>query len=545
MIVRELIALFGFKVDKKTEQGVSSTFSKLSKAAGVLAAVFVTGRIAKGINDVVVGTAALGDSVDKVSRKLGVNSDALQELRFAAEQTGVATQQFDVGLQRFIRRSAEAANGTGEAKDALKELGVQLRDSEGNLRAPEELLGDVAEGLKNTGNQSDRVRLAFKLFDTEGVNLVNTLSSGRDALESMRVRARELGGVLDKDLIRLSAEFTDQQNEMSKSLQGLRNIIAKVLLPVWIGFVDATRDMAKTLREPLARGLKVVREIFRGLGNILRTIAIGWKSVADLVAFAADEFLGVNQRITQVIIGLTLLVAILGLPIVLLGLIGAAIFLVIDDLIAMGEGGESVIGGLISEFQRFVDELGSVGAAIREILTTAIVFWFDVSKEQVDAFVDNVMATLGGIWDDIVTLWNADLDEFFQFMFRRFKVIGDFIAGIFGDEENVARIEAVTKAATPGAAAGPAAIGAAAGPAAVGAAIGAGAGVGPLVEPQFPIPGGSSVVLTQEGSNIELNISGAGSPEQVGNVAAVKVDEVLERRQRQAMQQLTTAGSTS
>jgi hypothetical protein len=45
--------------------------------------------------------------------------DALQELRFAAKASGIEHQTLDMALQRFTRRAAEAAQGTGEAKDAL------------------------------------------------------------------------------------------------------------------------------------------------------------------------------------------------------------------------------------------------------------------------------------------------------------------------------------------------------------------------------------------------------------------------------------------
>ena len=52
---------------------------------------------------------------------------ALQELRFAAKASGIEQQTLDMALQRFTRRAAEAAQGTGEAKDALAQMGMRLR----------------------------------------------------------------------------------------------------------------------------------------------------------------------------------------------------------------------------------------------------------------------------------------------------------------------------------------------------------------------------------------------------------------------------------
>ena len=69
-----------------------------------------------------------------------------------------------MALQRFTRRAAEAAQGTGEAKDALAQMGIALRDQSGNLRRSEDLLGDVADAFARIEDPAERVRLAFKAW---------------------------------------------------------------------------------------------------------------------------------------------------------------------------------------------------------------------------------------------------------------------------------------------------------------------------------------------------------------------------------------------
>jgi hypothetical protein len=46
----------------------------------------------------------------------------------------VEQQTLDTALQGFTRCVAEAAQGTGEAKDTLAQLGITLRDQDGHLR---------------------------------------------------------------------------------------------------------------------------------------------------------------------------------------------------------------------------------------------------------------------------------------------------------------------------------------------------------------------------------------------------------------------------
>jgi hypothetical protein len=57
------------------------------------------------------------------SRTRSVGVEGLQELRFAAKASGLEQQTLDMALRRFTRRAAEAAPGTGEAKDALAQMG--------------------------------------------------------------------------------------------------------------------------------------------------------------------------------------------------------------------------------------------------------------------------------------------------------------------------------------------------------------------------------------------------------------------------------------
>src|SRR5919106_1313542 len=100
-----------------------------------------------GLGALIDRSISAADAIGKTADKIGVGVEALQELRFAAKASGVEQHTLDMALQRFTRRAAEAAQGTGEAKDALAQMGIALRDQSGNLRRSEDLLGDVADAF--------------------------------------------------------------------------------------------------------------------------------------------------------------------------------------------------------------------------------------------------------------------------------------------------------------------------------------------------------------------------------------------------------------
>jgi len=208
----------------KSADRMRGNTGKLQRKLGAL------GRDAKqaGLAILAAGTAFavaakkaidFADNIGKTADKLGIGVEALQEFRFAAEQAGVATNVTDLALQRFIRRAAEAAQGTGAAKDALKELGVTLLDDAGNLRNTDDLLGQVADGLRDTKTDADRLRLAMRLFDSEGVAFINLLRDGSEALNRQRQAARDLGVVLGEDLVRQAEKAQDRINILTTVLK--------------------------------------------------------------------------------------------------------------------------------------------------------------------------------------------------------------------------------------------------------------------------------------------------------------------------------------
>ena len=185
------------------------------KLGGVLLGLATVGGFAAFTKSAIDASSTLVDTADK----LGINTQALQELRFAASLASVDQEKFDKGLQVFVRRLGDAKAGTGEAKDELNRLGISLRDTTGNVRATESILNDVADALQNIHDPADKVRVAFNLFGKEGVGFINVLAGGSAELEKTKQRARELGIVLEDDLLRDAEAAGDQLDTLSQVIK--------------------------------------------------------------------------------------------------------------------------------------------------------------------------------------------------------------------------------------------------------------------------------------------------------------------------------------
>lgn len=204
----------------------SKAYGMLRKAAGAAAVYFS----ARGAANIIGGEMERVDEIAKASRKLGMLTDDLVGIRLAGEQmAGMMDSTVDMALQRMTRRVAEAAAGTGEAKDAIAELGLDAKSL--NDADPGTAFMAIAEAMKGVESESDRLRLAFKLFDSEGASLVNVLANGADGIEEMTEKARELGLTFSDETAAQIEEANDALSDMKAQFTGVVNEITVALIP--------------------------------------------------------------------------------------------------------------------------------------------------------------------------------------------------------------------------------------------------------------------------------------------------------------------------
>lgn len=244
------------------------------------------------------------DALAKFSDRVGIATESLASLRLAGELTGVANNQLDLGLQRMTRRVAEAAQGMGEAQGALRELGLDAKQV-ASLPVDEQFKV-IAEQMANVETQSDRVRLAFKLFDSEGVALVNTLRLGAEGLDAIEQEAIAMGVAVN----RVDAAKIEQANDAvlraKSAIEGLANTFAIALAPAVTALSDAFSDAATGSDDLHDQVRDAVEFMVKGVGIVADGVH-GWKlvfkgvetSVLDFASFFAGTIASLLEIIDK------------------------------------------------------------------------------------------------------------------------------------------------------------------------------------------------------------------------------------------------------
>ncbi|WP_432473339.1 hypothetical protein [Amphritea sp. HPY] len=293
--------------------------ARQAKAAG--RAVAGLAKIGAGIGLAGIGLASsyanAGDNIAKTSQRLGFGVEALQEYRFAADRSGIAAETFDMAVQRFGRRAGEAANGMGEARTALKALGVELKDSGGNIKGTEELLIDALNKLGKVKDPLTRNALAMKLFDSEGVKMVQMAAEGAEGISKLREEARQLGLVMSEAATKDAEAFKDKLTNLTGVMTGLKNVVGGQVLPIMASMIERFTVMAKANIPLFKEEAKKLSAILSRMGNaamwisenfgLMNTVftvlgaVIAGKLIIGVVALAgAFKTLGITMMTTPI-----------------------------------------------------------------------------------------------------------------------------------------------------------------------------------------------------------------------------------------------------
>tara|TARA_R110002074_G_scaffold12335_2_gene45170 strand:- start:4297 stop:6105 length:1809 start_codon:yes stop_codon:yes gene_type:complete len=282
-----------FRILNNTMKSVKKTVGGITKALGKF--TLVTGATATAVALLSKRFMDQIDSIDKVSKKIGVGADFLQKLRFASEITGVEIRTTDMALQRFTRRMAEARIGTGEALPALKELGVSFFDTNGQARDTEDVFFDVARALNEVDDDATKLRLGFKLFDSEGVALVTTMGA---LIEQFQI-FDDLGLGLGDDNIKKVADLKDNLTEVSNivnligmsTFAGLSDEIDSIVTALKTKLIDFIDNDANKFAQDLGEKIKsIVLAVIQGIEFMLNALVSSINKTAQMIQKLSDKF---------------------------------------------------------------------------------------------------------------------------------------------------------------------------------------------------------------------------------------------------------------
>ena len=294
---------------KRAARGATSALRSTVNPARMLQAG-LTALAGAGLGAMVKQSMNSIDALAKTSDKLGITTEKLAGLRHAAELTGAGQTALDKGLQRMTTRIGQAAQATGVAQAALRELGLSAQEL--NQMSPDEQFRRIADAMGAIAGQNDRVRLGFKLFGGEYSSLLNTLDLGTEGLDRMQTEAEQLGLAISRTDAAKIEEAKDAATRAQTAFRGVTTELTIALAPAietaaneLVSLVQAGRDWGSGIADDIGfvvgnwelyativseqiglamdNGWERTKTFFQNIAELLAWLLENWQSVFETI----------------------------------------------------------------------------------------------------------------------------------------------------------------------------------------------------------------------------------------------------------------------
>ena len=296
------------KMSRIVDEAVKKSTDKLSafeRTTGKAArSMLKTGTVMVGAGAAIGGamlgmaksTADYAGSVNDMSEATGVGAEAWQKMTYAAKMSGIEQEKLATSLVKFDKTIADAASGSKTAAQTFKDLGIKIKDASGKMRAPDEILSDVAEVFSKVEGGAAKTALACELFGKSGAELMPMLNEGKTGLTRLYEAAQRTGNLLSAEAITASDEFGKKMDAVGLQVKGLGLQLGASLAPAVHKLVNRVSGIIQKVADwmqqnpQLAETIGKVGMVLAGLLVTVGTASVVFGGLTFIVGKFAKVF---------------------------------------------------------------------------------------------------------------------------------------------------------------------------------------------------------------------------------------------------------------
>ena len=348
---------------------------------------------ASALADMSVEAASFADDILTLSQTSGVAAETLQVLTYGEDLLDTSTSTVAGAITKLIRAMsnaegssasynamvdelngqleegsitaeeyAEALQGSG---NAFTQLGIDILDSNGNLRDSEEVFWEVIDALGQIENETEREALAMDLMGRSAKTLNPLIAAGSEGFAAIAEEARNAGYVMGEEALEGFHEFDDNLSRWDQGLVAAKRALGTILMPV--------------LNDLATEGTSLLSEFTNGIldadGDIEQMGVVIDNAVAGISEILSGDLVG------QIIeIGSTLVQT-----------LAESVMNNLDTILQTG------FDLLMTILQGIVDNLSSLAPVVADMVVTLANFIVNNLPTVITAAIEIVLAVIDGI----------------------------------------------------------------------------------------------------------------------------------------------------
>jgi hypothetical protein len=215
---QKTIAMFGKNVEKA---GVALT-KMTAPIAGLGAAMVLLAN----------KTGQYADKLLDLEQITGLTTDNIQGLENVAREAGVSFDGLTGTIARFTSKLPQVLKDGGPAADAIKALGVNVFDSNGNIRDMNELFPEMVNKLQSVENITQRNILSQQIFGRELKDLAPVLGMTTTEFNKLFNGAQDMAGYMSEDAIKSADAYRKEMEKLKATFFGYFRELSMNFIPI-------------------------------------------------------------------------------------------------------------------------------------------------------------------------------------------------------------------------------------------------------------------------------------------------------------------------
>lgn len=353
-------------------------------------------------------------NLQTVADTLGVAIEDVDALGRSVERLGGTSQGAQDALRGLGQYVGQALrDGASGAAKSFSEMGIRLRDAEGQARSTIDVMGDLAEAI--SGMERPQAIAVLQEAGISDQKTIELMLRGRQEMENL-LRVQKESGVITKEQAEQARAFTESMARYRQATRNSADSISRMFLPALTSLLTRFTSIVEWMNEHKT----FVQGFFIAIGTVLTAMYLPAVVRAALATWA--------------------LIAPYAAVVAVIAAVSAGFALLYDDIMHFLEGHDSLIGR-ISEDYPAVGEIVKYFAnnvrAIFKLLTGD----FEGAKEAFSESAQAISNVFGIVKDSVVENFNQLLSTLLggpeaaekvkDGMVSAFNVLDSVVRGIF------------------------------------------------------------------------------------------------------------------
>jgi len=290
-----------------------STVALAGAAAATAVSIF---EIEKALIALTATQATSATAISRLSATVNMNVESAQKWDYVLKTVGSSLEQSQGDLSAFQEKIYEAAQGTGEAAEMFKQLGVSVVGRNNEIRGLEPVLAETIVALQNMANETERNAISSALLGSTGEALIPLYNQSTEAILALAEQKSNIGILTEQEIEALSAVSLSMV-EYNERINAANDSLAKDFAPALAAFYSQAgaglQSLAQSAEQSglvnifaslleivtaLTPALDAMGSVLQALSPILHTVAIALGVVADTLRAIMNIIGGVGNLLT-------------------------------------------------------------------------------------------------------------------------------------------------------------------------------------------------------------------------------------------------------